>query len=353
MQEYWTEHFMLPGQEHAQARAIGESLEAAREHVAGLIGCEAFEIIFTSGCTEANNLAVQGVATQHPGSHIIVSALEHDSILATVAKLQERGWSFDVVFPTKDGHIDPDQFAELIRPNTRLACLQLANSMLGTLQPVRQVADLCHSRGIAVHCDASQAFGKMAVSVAELRVDTLSLSGHKFYGPKGTGALYIRRGFPLTPVMFGEAKEMGLRPGSENVPGWIGLGAAAMLAARCCDEANATMQLQREFLCDALQQTLGVRPQLISLSGETLCNTLTFELPVEARLVQRTTRELVFATAMTGRPADEMTRCLRAIGRSDAEISRTIRLSLGWTTNREQLTRAAERIAEAIDAVKI
>ncbi len=344
---------MLPSQEHAQARAIGESLEAAREQVAGMIGCEAFEIVFTSGCTEANNLAIQGIATQYPGAHLIVSALEHDSVLATVAKLEERGWSYDVVFPASDGFIEPEQVATLIRPTTRLVCLQLANPMLGTIQPVRRVADLCHSKGIAVHCDASQAFGKLAVSVAELRVDTLSLSGHKFYGPKGTGALYVRRGFTLNPVMFGEAKEMGLRPGSENVPGWIGLGAAAMLAARCCDEANVTMQQQREFLCDALAHSLGYRPQPITHSGETLCNTLTFELPVEARLVQRTTRELVFATAMTGRPADEMTRCLRAIGRSESEISRTIRLSLGWTSSREQLTRAAERLAEAVDAVAL
>ncbi len=224
MQEYWTEHFMLPGQEHAQARAIGESLEAAREHVAGLIGCEAFEIIFTSGCTEANNLAIQGIATQHPGSHLIVSALEHDSVLATVAKLQERGWSFDVVFPESDGRIDPDRFAEFIRPNTRLACMQLANSMLGTLQPVRQIADLCHSRGIPVHCDASQAFGKMAVSVAELRVDTLSLSGHKFYGPKGAGALYIRRAFRWPPLCSAKQKKWGCDRAARMCPAGLDWG---------------------------------------------------------------------------------------------------------------------------------
>ena len=348
MQGYWTQHFLLPGQEHPQARAVAESLEYARESIATLVGCEAFEIVFTGGGTEANNLAILGAAGKLRRGHVVISSLEHESVCDTAAMLLQLGWNVDTIQPESNGQVDPERFLASFRDDTRLVCLQSANPILGTIQPVREVADLCHSRGIALHCDATQSFGKIAVDVAELRADTVAISGHKFYGPKGTGALYVRRGYPLTPITFGESREMGLRPGAENVPGWIGLGAAASLASKCCDEASVAMTGMRDHLAASIRKVISP-VTILCEETDRLSNTLTVELPVEARQVQRAARELIFATAMSATPPDEMTRCLRAIGRSEHQISTAVRFSIGWTTSREQIDRAVERLAEAVE----
>jgi len=352
MQSYWTQHFLLPGQEHPQARAVAESLDYARESVAGMVGCEAFEIVFTGSGTEANNLAILGGVGRFREGHVIVSALEHESVCNTAAMLGRMGWRVDTVPAREDGTIDPERIKDLICDETQLVCLQAANPILGTIQPVREVADLCHSRGVAVHCDATQAFGKMAIDVSQLRAETVAISGHKFYGPKGTGALYVRRGHSLSPIMFGESREMGLRPGAENVPGWIGLGAAASLAGRCCEEASLAMTVLRDHFAHSLQAIIDPVPIVLCESSNRLSNTLTIEFPGEAREVQRAARELILATAMSSLPADEMTRCLRAIGRSEYQIGRSIRISIGWTTSREQVDRAVELFAEAIEAIR-
>jgi cysteine desulfurase len=350
MQGYWTQHFLLPGQEHPQARAVAESLEYARESIATLMGCEAFEIVFTGSGTESNNLAVLGAAGRFREGHMIVSALEHESICNTALALRKLGWRVETVPLGPDGVVDPQRVQDLLCADTQLVCIQAANPIVGTIQPVREIADLCHSQGIAVHCDATQSFGKMPLAISDLHADSVSLSGHKFYGPKGTGALYVRRGYPLTPILYGECREMGLRPGAENVPGWIGLGAAAMLASRCSEEASVAMASLRDHLATSLRSLIHQDLMVLCESSPRLSNTLTIELPVEAKQVQRVARELIFATAMSATPADEMTRCLSAIGRNELQIGRTIRLSIGWTTSREQIDRTVEVFAEAVEA---
>jgi len=350
MQGYWTHHFLLPGQEHPQARAVAESLEYARENVATMVGCEAFEIVFTGSGTEANNLAILGAAAaaKHPRGHILVSALEHESVCDTAASLAQWGWDVDTVACERDGIVDPARFEEAFRDGTKLVCIQAANPILGTVQRVREIADLCHARGIAVHCDATQVFGKLSFDVAMLRADTVAISGHKFYGPKGTGALYVRRGYPLSAVSFGESREMGLRPGAENVPGWIGLGAAASLAHNASDDASIAMTRLRDHLAASIRNVIDPATVLCE-SSERLSNTLTIELPAGARQLQRAARELIFATAMSASPADEMTRSLLAIGRTENQIGKTVRFSLGWTTSHDQIDRVVELLAEAVE----
>jgi len=352
MAPYWTEHFLLPGQQHPRAHAVAESLEYARECVAAMVGCDAFEIVFTGGGTEANNLAIFGGVAQHKAGHVLVSALEHESVYEAAASLSSRGWIVEGVPCGQDGRTDPDRVNELLRPETRLVCLQLANPVLGTLQPVREVADICHNRGIAVHCDATQAFGKLDESVISLRADTVAISGHKFYGPKGAGALYVRRGFPIRPIHFGESREMGVRPGAENIPAWIGLGAAAMLAHRCAAQASLSMVRLRDRLAAGLAAAIDPPPRVICASSPRLSNTLTIELPAEVSAIQRSARELIFATAMTASPPDEMTRCLMAIGESRQNVARIARFSMGWTTSEEQIDRSIELLAGAIDMVR-
>ena len=353
MQPFWSTHFMLPGQEHPHARAVSEAIDAAREGVARMAGCDPFELVFTSGGTEANNLAILGI-TQGPSQvrdgpgHLLVSSLEHESVLSAAESLTRGGWDVEYVSPGPSGIVEADRFAERIRPQTRLACLQLASPALGTIQPVRELADLCHGRGVAVHCDAVAAFGKMTVDLHALRVDTAAISSHKVYGPKGTGAVYVRRGLPLAPIGFGESGEMGLRPGCENVPAWVGFGAAASLASRSCDIVDTLARL-RTSLIDGLRASVRPAPLVLCESSPRLANTVALEMPVEARRIRRWARQIAMATAQSGAPPDELTRALRAIGRSEAQIGRTIRLSVGWTTSQDQVDHAVDLLAEAAD----
>ncbi|WP_153555332.1 cysteine desulfurase family protein [Roseimaritima sediminicola] len=349
MQPYWAEHFLLPDQEHHGSRAIAEGLERAREGVAEMIGCDAFEIVFTDGGTEANNLAVLGLATDCPPGHMLISELEHDSVWNAARSLQRAGWDIEAVPCGSDGVVVAEEFTVRLRTNTRLACLQAANPVLGTLQPVREVAEACHAEGVLVHCDASQMFGKLPVDISRLRADTLSISGHKFYGPKGTGALYVRRGLVVRPIRFGESREMGVRPGTENVPGLVGLGTAAQLAARCAVEAADRLSELTDRFVFRLRDTIDPAVEVACETSPRLPNTVTLILPTAAHHLQRVASPLIVATAQSAAPADEMTRCLAAIGMAPPQIRGALRVSIGWTTSQEQIDRAADLIAEAWD----
>jgi cysteine desulfurase len=353
MQPYWCTHFMLPGQEHPHAQAVAEALEHAREGLALLAGCEPFEIVFTSGGTEANNLAILGTLGRKDPGHLLVTSLEHDSVLGAVTSLATKGWEIETVSCGNDGIVDPDFFGSRIRPQTQLACVQLANPILGTIQPVREIADICHNRGVLLHCDATQAFGKVPVDVSELRADTVAISGHKFYGPKGSGAIYVRRGLHLSPISYGEPREMGLRPGAENIPACIGLGAAASLAAKCSTDAAKTLSELLSRLTKGLENTITPEPIFLCEDSPRLPNTIAIEMPVDAKRMQRSARQLAMTTARSDSPPDEMTRSLRAIGRSNSQIGRTLRISLGWTTSQDQVQRAIELLADAWDGVAV
>ncbi|MGB7344154.1 MAG: cysteine desulfurase family protein [Pirellulaceae bacterium] len=352
MQPYWSTHFMLPGQEHAHAQAISEALEHAREGVAMLAGCDPFEIVFTGGGTESNNLAILGILSQSASGHVLVSALEHESVIAAVDSFADGPWDIESIPCDSNGVIDVDQVASLIRENTRLVCVQAASAVTGTVQSVREIADVCHSRGVPVHCDATQVFGKIPFDVTQMRADVMSISGHKFYGPKGSGAVFVRRGLQIAPMMYGEPREMGLRPGSENIPGCIGLGAAARLASKCVDDAQANLLQLRERFISGLRCVLDPEPIVVCEVTQSLPNTVAIELPTEAHVIQKSARELVFATALSVTPPDEITRALQAIGKSSAQIRRTARFSFGWTTSRDQIDRAVDLIAEAWDSAR-
>ncbi|MAI73474.1 MAG: cysteine desulfurase [Rhodopirellula sp.] len=352
MQPYWSHHFYLPGQHHPLARAIGESLEQARESVSFLVGCDAFELVFTGSGTEANNLAILGATQDESPGHILVSSIEHESVILAAESLVGHGWQVDQVPCDCWGQIHPDSVAERLRENTALVCVQLANPVMGTIQAIRQIADVCHKRGVRLHCDATQAFGKIAVDAVTLGVDTMSISGHKFYGPRGSGALYLRGGLKLSPITYGESREMGLRPGAENIPAWVGMGVAASLVSRCIEEVEATFQeLQGRFvsgLLSSLEESV-----FLGCEGVVrLPNTLCVELPVLASKVQEIARDLVVRSPEASQPPCEMTRVLAAAGRSPEQIARTVQISLGWTTSREQIDRAVELLADACDSAK-
>ncbi len=351
MKPYWTTHYMLPSQDHAQAQAVSEALENARESIGQLVGCEPFELVFTSGGTESNNLAIRGMAGQAAPGHLLTTEVEHDSVLGPALSLGSAGWEIERVPVDGQGRLDPDYFADRITDQTRIACVQLANPILGTIQPVREIADLCHNRGVLLHCDATGAFGKIPVAATDLRVDTMAISGHKFFGPKGSGAIYVRRGLELAPINFGEPREMGLRPGAENVPGCVGLGAAATLAQRYSADAPAGLSELTERFTNGIIEAINPEPVILCPLAERLPNTVAIEFPGDVQRLLKSARQIAVATSHSDAPPDEMARVLRAIGRSDSEIGRTLSVSIGWTTTRDQIDRAISLLAEAWDTV--
>ncbi|NLG27350.1 MAG: cysteine desulfurase [Chloroflexi bacterium] len=241
MQPYWSEHAGNPSSLHSDGAAAKAALDAARETVAEALGATPVEIVFNGGGTEGDNQALFGVAAalRERGRHIVSSAIEHHAVLNACRWLQSQGHEVTYVPVSAAGLVDPDAVARALRPDTVLVSIMLANNEVGSIQPVRAIVDLAHARGVLVHTDAVQAIGKMPVRVDELGVDLLALTAHKFYGPKGTGALYVRRGTPIEPTLYGGHQERGLRPGTQNMPGIVGLAEALRLAvSECAHEAT-------------------------------------------------------------------------------------------------------------------
>ena len=228
----WLDHaFGNPSSIHTFGQAAREAVEGARESVALLLGARPAELVFVASGTEANNAVLRSCAKQNGSqSHLVVSAVEHPSVANTAKTLQEEGAEISWVPPDRHGRINPEHMVAELRSNTSLTCLMLANNVVGTVQPVAEVAAECRSRGVPVLCDAVQAVGKIPVQVEELGVDYLSLGAHKFYGPLGAAALWVRQGAEFSPLLVGGAQERQRRAGTVNVSAVVGMGKAAELA---------------------------------------------------------------------------------------------------------------------------
>jgi cysteine desulfurase len=252
MQPYFVERYGNPSEIHRLGRETREAVEQGRAQVAAALGAADKEIIFTAGGTESDNMALSGYLQRFEPGHLIVSAVEHPAVMETARFLMRQGW--DVTFAAVDGYgmIEVDAYAAAFRDDTRLASVMFANNVMGTIQPVKELARIAHERGAAFHTDAVQAAGALPIDVAELGVDMLSLSGHKLYGPKGVGALYVRRGTRIGPILHGGGHERRLRSGTENVPGIVGLGAALELASRELSTQRPRLEALRDRLAQGL-----------------------------------------------------------------------------------------------------
>ncbi|MFH1532812.1 MAG: cysteine desulfurase family protein [Pseudomonadota bacterium] len=259
---------------YARGRRAREVVEAAREQVGRLIGAAATEIVFTSGGTEANNLALRGVMEYEAGAgHLVVPTLEHASVLRCAAALEEAGHAVTRVPPGPDGAMDPGQLCAAVTPRTRLVSLMLASNVTGVVQPVPAVGRaLADREGIVVHCDAVQAGGRIPIDVDALRVDLLTLSAHKLHGPQGIGALYLRRGTRVRPLISGGGQEGGLRPGTQNVAAIAGFGEAARLARLELDTRSAYVEDLRQRFEDGLRRR-GVNAVIVGARAPRLPNT--------------------------------------------------------------------------------
>ena len=233
MMPYFSEIFGNASSNHSQGQKAAEAVEEARTRVAELINAQPSEIIFTSGGTEADNMAIRGVffKLQPQKNHIITSAIEHHAVLHTAQDLEKNFGALATYLPVdKNGRVNPEDVAKAITEKTALVTIMMANNEVGTIQPIEEIGKICHEKGVYFHTDAVQAIGKIPVDVKALGVDLLSISAHKFYGPKGVGVIYIKRGTKLLPTTTGGSHERGIRPGTYNTPGIVGMGWAAKLA---------------------------------------------------------------------------------------------------------------------------
>ena len=256
MEPYFVERYGNPSEIHRLGRETREAVEQARAKVAAALGATDKEIVFTGGGTESDNMALIGYLRRFETGHLIISAIEHPAVMETARFLLREGW--DVTFADVDRHgmVDVDAYAAAFRDDTRLASVMFANNVVGTVQPIKELASIAHERGAAFHTDAVQAVGALPVDVGELGVDLLSLSGHKLYGPKGIGAIFIKRGIRMAPLIHGGGHERRLRSGTENVPGIVGLGAALELAAAELPTQRPRQEALRDRLAAGILDTI-------------------------------------------------------------------------------------------------
>jgi cysteine desulfurase len=351
MQPFLHETFGNPSSSHWYGRRAHEAVEQARGDVAVLIGARPAEIVFTGCATEANNLALPGVAESLTDRrrHIIVSAVEHPAVLEPALWLRAHGWDVSVVPVDRHGWVDPTDIEAALREDTALVSIMHANNEVGTIQPIAEIAALAHERGALMHTDAAQSPGKIAVNVNELNVDLLTLAGHKFYATKGVGALYIRSGTSMAPDVQGAGQEHGLRPGTENVPAIVGMGAAARLAVDRLAQDAPHLQHLRDELHRLLQQGI---PDL-TLNGHPslrLPNTLNLSFPrVSGRDLLRAVDNEVAASVGSACHSenDRVSGVLAAMEIGPARAMGAVRLSLGRYSTPEEIARAAEALVLA------
>ncbi|HZJ54797.1 MAG TPA: cysteine desulfurase family protein [Myxococcaceae bacterium] len=350
MLPYLREHFGNPSSTHPYGARARHAVARAREQVAALIGCDAEEVIFTSGGTEASNLAVRGVtaALEESRRHVVTTSIEHPATARPCDWLERHGYRVTRIGVDGDGRARVDMAREVIHGHTALVTVMHSNNETGVLQPVAELAHLAHSVRAVVHTDAAQSLGKVPVQVRELDVDLLSIAGHKVYAPKGVGALYVRRGTPLVPVVLGASHERGLRPGTENVASIVGLGAACELVGRDLETTAARLRALRDLFRDRLS---GGVPGLV-LNGHRelrLPNTLNVRFPrASGSAVLEGAPEVAASTGAACHEGHESASAvILAMGVPPTEALGSVRLTLGRGTTEEDVVRAAEALVGA------
>jgi cysteine desulfurase len=349
MLPYLRGRFGNPSSQHAYGQAARGAVEHARKQVAGLIGASPEEIVFTSGGTEANNLAVRGLAEAHPSRrHIVTSGVEHPAIGAVCTWIEGHGHRVTRVPVQPTGRVSEGEVIAAIGDDTLLVTIMHAHNETGVLQPVAEIGRAAREKGAVVHTDAAQSAGKVRVNVDELGVDLLTIVAHKLYGPKGVGALYVRKGTVLSPFALGAGHERGLRPGTENVASIVGFGAACAAALRDAEWVEELLGMMRARLWERLR----AKVPGIALNGDPerrLSNTLNVRFPgVSGPALLGATPEVAASTgAACHDGADVASAAILAMGVPREEAIGSVRLSLGRHNTDAEIDRAADALAAA------
>ena len=356
MLPYFSGSFGNASSIHSAGQRGRAAVDAARESVATLLGAKPSEIVFTCGGTEADNLALFGTVTHcvQPRKHMVTTAIEHHAVLNCAEALEKQGVDVTYAPAGRDGIVDPDEIREAIRPETVLISVMLANNETGTIQPIEEIGRIAAEGDIYFHCDAVQAAGKLPLDVNRLGMDLLSISAHKIYGPKGAGALYVRTGTELEPIFHGGHHERDRRPGTENVPGIVGLGKAADLAIKNLTSDAARMAALRDKFQSALLSLPGVH-----INGDphhrvaNTCN-LSFDAAGgEALVIALDLQGISCSTgAACSSGAVAPSHVLTAIGLSPERARSSLRFSLGRPTTPEEIDRAIEIIPAVVERLR-
>jgi cysteine desulfurase len=348
MLPYLQEHFGNPSSRHLYGRRAHEAIQRARSDVAALVNSHAEEIIFTSGGTEANNLAIRGTTAHTSRRRLVTSIIEHPATARPVTWLERQGWDIVRVGVDAGGRAQIHELDVAITPATALVTIMHSNNETGVLQPVREAVHFARRAGAGIHTDAAQSVGKVPIDVRAMDVDLLSIAGHKLYGPKGVGALFVRRGTDLEPLTLGAGHERGLRPGTENVASIVGLGAACAMAQHDLNEQGARVRALRDRLWDQLAQAI---PHL-ALNGHLenrLPNTLNVRFPqVSGEALLAATPQIAASTGSACHGDDESASAvLLAMGIPARAALGSVRLTLGRATTESAVDRAATALARA------
>lgn len=358
---FLSEFYGHPSSCHWYGRAAQEAIEDARSNVASLLDCHPCEIIFTSGGTESVNLGLLGVARAITRNipelvpHFITTSLEHACVRQSTQQLEREGWQVSVLGCDADGVVRVGDLEAAIRPNTRLVSVIHASHRIGTIQPIQRIAEVCHERDILLHTDAAQGVGKVDCSVEALGVDLLSFSGHKIYAPKGIGVLYTRLGVPIEPILYGEACEAGVRPGTANVSHIVGLGQAAKLAQAGLNSTIDRISSLRDRFHQQLESMIGRVIPVHGAAAPRVPGILSMELPgVSAEAMHQRLPEICFGPMVSCNPRTS-SRVINpthaALGLTAQQSCSTLLVSLGWTTSEDELQRALHLIAAAYESL--
>lgn len=355
MRPYFSERFGNPSSLHSYGQDARAAIEQAREHVASAIGATPQEIIFTSGGTESDNLAIRGVLRGRSGNdHIITSAIEHPAVLETCKFVEKLGHEVTYIPVDRDGRIKPADVEEAIQENTRIISIMHANNEIGSIQPIAEVGAIAASHGIYMHSDAVQSVGKSPVNVNDLKVHMLSISSHKIYGPKGVGCLYVRKGTKLTPLLFGGGHERGLRSGTENVSGIVGFGEAMRLVVEDFADNTRIKKLRDQLINKVLREI--PHTQLNGGKEHRLPNNINFSFSYiegESLVLRLNAKGVAGSTGSACSSKKlEASHVLLAIGLDPVDAHGSLRLTLGRDNTEADVEYVSEVLPVIVDELR-
>lgn len=351
MRTYFESEFGNPSsQSHCYGWETSTAVEKARKQVAKTINAEAAEVFWTSGATESNNWAILGFARkQDKKIHVITTSTEHKAVLEVCWQLKREGHDMTIVPVDQYGQVSTEDIEKAIKPNTAMVSVIFANNEIGTINRMKEIGAFCKSKNILLHTDATQSIGKTPVDVKAMNIDLLSISAHKLYGPKGVGALFIRKGVELEPLLYGGSQEKGLRPGTINVAGVVGLGAACERASQLLGEECTQLEEWRDYILTEIKKT-GARVVLNGHPRERLCNNLNLTFPdLQADIMTFSLSGLALSSSSACTSGDyKISHVLEAIGVTPVNAKKTLRIGLGRFTTFNDVKVATEKLCQML-----